>query len=738
MALRAHLEELLKSHVGAGSHPSGSVESAARSGSGLGPSRGDSARCNASAERGSFIGPYKLLQPMGEGGMGSVWMAEQMEPVRRMVAVKLIKPGMDSANVLARFDAERQALALMEHSNIARVFDAGTTEAKRPYFVMDLVMGIAITKYCDEQRLSIQERLELFVPVCQAIQHAHQKGIIHRDIKPSNVLVALCDGNPVPKVIDFGVAKAIGQQLTQRTLFTEFGTVIGTLEYMSPEQAGLNQLDIDTRSDIYSLGVLLYQLLAGTAPLSRETAAHRAVDELLRCIREQEPPRPSTRLSETMDRLAQISAQRKSDPAQLTRAIRGDLDWIVMKALEKDRNRRYETANALAMDILRYLHDEPVVARPPTATYRIKKFARKHRAPVAAAAGFVMLLAAATVASSGLALWMSAEKREKEHALADSRHQQQLLRDQLIKRLDDLGDHPERGYPEIITSEDRAIVMGTQAPRVDPAAKVRRYTVGIYARKQPTVLTRQFAPILSYLEANLATAASEAVRMDLVIYGTYDSGIKALLKGDVDFMRLGPASYVIAKKRNPDLELVAAQNYQGTFRGAIFTRNDSSITNLAGLKGHGPFAFGDKDSTSGNFLSKKELLEAGITASSLPGCCTNLPSHSTVLQAVRDGRFVAGAGNAATVEKEDQVFKRQGKPGLRILKRFEEPVTPWVSRRNMALEIVGQFRAQLLRVTDQKIFDAFEENVTGFQTARPEDYDQLEKDMEKATLFETH
>src|SRR5712692_3241288 len=315
--------------------------------------------------RATRIGPYKLLQRLGEGGMGSVWMAEQTGPVRRKVALKVIKPGMDSANVLARFEAERQALALMDNPNIAKVFDAGATEAGRPYFVMELVKGIPFTKYCDEQRLSIRERLELFIPVCQAIQHAHQKGIIHRDLKPSNVLVAQYDGQPVPKVIDFGVAKAMGQQLTERTLFTEFGAVIGTLEYMSPEQAEFNQLDIDTRSDIYSLGVLLYQLLTGTTPLSRESVQKGALDELLRCIREQEPPRPSTRLSESKDALPGISAQRQLDPAQLTRLVRGDLDWIVMKALEKDRNRRYETANSLAMDLQRHLQDEPVLARPP-------------------------------------------------------------------------------------------------------------------------------------------------------------------------------------------------------------------------------------------------------------------------------------------------------------------------------------------------------------------------------------
>ncbi|HZT82944.1 MAG TPA: serine/threonine-protein kinase, partial [Gemmataceae bacterium] len=308
---------------------------------------------------GTLIGPYKLVQELGAGGMGTVFMAQQTEPVKRLVALKVIKPGMDSRQVIARFEAERQALALMDHPNIARVLDAGTTAAGRPYFVMELVKGVSITRYCDEHRLTPRQRLELFVPVCQAVQHAHQKGIIHRDLKPSNVLVCQYDGRPVPKVIDFGIAKATGHQLTDHTLVTGFGAVVGTLEYMSPEQADLNQLDIDTRSDIYSLGVLLYELLTGTTPLERKRLKEAAVLEVLRIIREEEPPRPSTRLSESKDSLPSISAQRQTEPGRLTKLVRQELDWIVMKALEKDRNRRYETANGFARDIQRYLADEP-------------------------------------------------------------------------------------------------------------------------------------------------------------------------------------------------------------------------------------------------------------------------------------------------------------------------------------------------------------------------------------------
>src|SRR5499433_995131 len=278
---------------------------------------------------------------------------------------------MDTRQVLARFEAERQALALMDHPNIARVLDAGTTDSGRPYFVMELVRGVPITEYCDEQRLTPRDRLELFLPVCQAVQHAHQKGIIHRDLKPSNVMVALYDGKPVPKVIDFGVAKAAGQALTDKTLVTGFGALVGTLEYMSPEQAEVNQLDIDTRSDIYSLGVLLYELLAGSPPFTRKESEKGGLLEMLRVIREQEPTRPSAKLS-TAEGLPTLAANRGTEPAQLTKLVRGELDWIVMKALEKDRNRRYETANSLATDVQRYLNDEPVQACPPSAVYRFR------------------------------------------------------------------------------------------------------------------------------------------------------------------------------------------------------------------------------------------------------------------------------------------------------------------------------------------------------------------------------
>src|SRR6266849_728822 len=359
---------------------------------------------------GTLIGPYKLLQQIGEGGMGVVYMAEQEQPVRRRVALKIIKPGMDSAQVIARFEAERQALALMDHQNIAHVLDAGSTDSGRPYFVMELVHGVPITQYCDDNHLTPRERLELFVPVCQAIQHAHQKGIIHRDIKPSNVMVTLYDGKPVPKVIDFGVAKATEQKLTERTLFTQYGTMVGTLEYMSPEQAEMSALGVDTRSDIYSLGVLLYELLTGSTPLSHKQLKEAAYAEILRMIKEEEPQKPSTRLSDSGEALASISAQRHMDPAKLAKLVRGELDWIAMKCLEKDRNRRYETATGIAADVQRYLDDEPVQACPPSAWYRLRKFARRNRGPVAAGLALAALLVLGTVGTSiGLAWALRAE-----------------------------------------------------------------------------------------------------------------------------------------------------------------------------------------------------------------------------------------------------------------------------------------------------------------------------------------
>jgi serine/threonine protein kinase/tetratricopeptide (TPR) repeat protein len=363
---------------------------------------------------GTRIGPYKLLQQIGEGGFGVVYMAEQQEPVHRRVALKIIKPGMDSAQVIARFEAERQALALMDHQNIARVYDAGTTDNGRPFFVMELVHGLPITRYCDDSHLTIRERLALLVPVCKAVQHAHQKGIIHRDLKPSNVLVCLYDGQPVPKVIDFGVAKAVdatSTRLTERTMFTQYGQIVGTFEYMSPEQAEVSQLGVDTRSDIYSLGVMLYELLTGSTPLARQRLREASLSEVLRMIKEEEPPRPSTRLSGTRE-AARVAAARRTEPVKLGKLLRGELDWVVMRCLEKDRTRRYDTANAFARDLERYLHDEPVEAGPPGTGYRLRKLARKHRTALAIAGTFVALLVLAACVSTWQAVRATRAERQ--------------------------------------------------------------------------------------------------------------------------------------------------------------------------------------------------------------------------------------------------------------------------------------------------------------------------------------
>jgi len=425
--LRLEIESLLAAHDAAGDllEPLGSGTARLPSGDPL---------AQVPAERdgllGTLIGPYKLLQLIGEGGMGLVYMAEQTAPVRRIVALKILKPGMDTRRIVARFEAERQALAMMEHPNIARVLDVGTSATGQPYFVMELVRGIPITAYCDQHHLALEARLNLFCDVCRAVQHAHQKGIIHRDLKPANILVTLQDGVPVTKVIDFGIAKAIHQPLTDHTLFTAFKPFIGTPQYMSPEQASMHGLDVDTRSDVYALGVVLYELLTGQTPLARETLQSVTHHDWQRLIQDIDPPTPSTRLSTLGSETRQVAQNRRADIRALGKLVRGDLDWIVMKALEKDRTRRYDTALELAQDVEHHLRSEPTLAGSPSVSDRLRKLARRHRAGVmAGAVASVALLLGMVLATGG---WLHARQQTQLARQAQHEAQIQATRSQSI------------------------------------------------------------------------------------------------------------------------------------------------------------------------------------------------------------------------------------------------------------------------------------------------------------------
>jgi serine/threonine protein kinase/WD40 repeat protein/Flp pilus assembly protein TadD len=616
---------------------------------------------------GSRIGPYKLLQPIGEGGMGVVYMAEQEHPVRRRVALKIIKPGMSSALVIARFEAERQALAMMDHLNIARVLDAGATASRLPYFVMELVHGVPITRYCDESKLTPRERLELFVQVCQAIQHAHQKGVIHRDIKPSNVLVTHYDGKPVPKVIDFGVAKATEQKLSERTVFTHFGAVVGTLQYMAPEQAEMSGLGVDTRADVYSLGVLLYELLTGTTPLDKRRLGELTYVELVRIIKEDEPPRPSARLS-TTEQLATIAAQRRTDAKDLPRLVRGELDWIVMKALEKDRTRRYETANGLARDVQRYLADETVEACPPSKGYRLRKFARKNRKVMATAGAFVFLLAAAALASTWQAIRATLAETK-------TREAQSLVLKQFV--LAQESEAKARHAQETAQAERQQAVTNLYHARVEEAAALRRargmgYRREVFKRLQQALQLDTPDKDKDELRDEAVACLGDFVGLDPITWEDFPARIQkialtpdgdqmaiALQNGTIELRDVSTGA-LVARLRESAIDLgmdpidhcLVTAGSKGTIKrwpdygkaGPAASQALEMHADLAGMSRNGRFAVGFPVEKDGSLLSVWDIARGEVTAR------LKVPSGEPEepLQVSDDGQWVAQASRGAT------------------------------------------------------------------------------------------
>ena len=513
--LRARVTELVAAHAKAETFFSECADAVALSAEDfLTPASAEAIAASETTDdaAGSRIGPYKLLQKIGEGGCGAVYMAQQDEPVRRRVALKIIKLGMDTRSVIARFEAERQALAMMEHPGIARVLDAGATETGRPFFVMELVNGVRITEYCDVNKLTTRQRIELFIQVCQAIQHAHQKGIIHRDIKPSNILVTMLDGAALPKVIDFGIAKAIEGRLTEKTNFTAYGHFIGTPAYMSPEQAQMSAMDVDTRGDIYSLGVLLYELLTGKTPFDQKELIASGIDEMRRTLRERDPLRPSTRLNSLSDAELTVTAQQRNlEPQKLRSDLKGDLDWIVMKALEKDRNRRYQTANGLAADVRRYLDNEPVSARPPTRLYRLQKLVRRNK--VAFTAGTAV--AVALVTGLGFSTRMYFRERDARQRAVHAEQQQLQLRQEAEdrERMTQAAYRISRG--EYAEADDYVGKVSSLRPSLEAESVLRTLGEWHLLRNEPALAAKRFTQLLQVDQGN----KSEMITTDLLMAG---------------------------------------------------------------------------------------------------------------------------------------------------------------------------------------------------------------------------
>jgi WD40 repeat protein/serine/threonine protein kinase len=628
---------------------------------------------------GGVVGPYKLLEQIGEGGFGAVYMAEQSQPVRRRVALKVLKPGMDTKQVVARFEAERQALAIMDHPNIAKVFDGGATPSGRPYFVMELVRGVPITGFCDQNQLSPRQRLELFIPVCLAVQHAHQKGIIHRDIKPTNVLVTLHDGIPVPKVIDFGIAKAMVQPLTERTLFTGFAQMVGTPLYMSPEQTEMGGLDVDTRTDIYALGVVLYELLTGTTPFDRDRFKKAGYDEIRRVIREEEPVRPSTRISTLGPAAGPISVCRRSDPLRLRRLVRGELDWVAMKCLEKDRNRRYESASTLAADIQRYLRDEPVQACPPSAWYRFRKLARRNRRTLimgtvlaSAAIGGVATLAVSTAlvwkANQELKASVERERREAYFQRITVAHRE-LSIDDVAAALRALRECPEelRGWEwyylmrlckvEPLVIQDEAEVNGVDfSPEGDRIASAGDDGV-------VRIWNSRTGEIIKRIPAHDKAACSAAFHPDgrhLVSAGTdgfarvWDLATeRPVFTGQCDALRTFGAAYTVAFRPPEGKQLAAGSN------GIVRVWDWQSHRLLQSFPGHENHSIPVAFSRDGRYLGTGSAFRQGqmlwdAEAGGQP--LLIFPAHGHPVTAVAfgpDGRQMATSGFDGSVRIGD-------------------------------------------------------------------------------------